>query len=95
LALAQQTAQSWSGWVGKISDSTCGEKHKTADAKERTLQCVRDGAKYTLLVGEPAAKIYTLEGNASEFEKVAGSLAKVQGDLNGTTLKATSVESHR
>jgi photosystem II stability/assembly factor-like uncharacterized protein len=68
----QQTAQVWSGWVGKIEKS---------------------GSRYTLSVGEPAAHVYTLDGNAAEFEKFVGTLVKVQGDLNGTTLKVTKVES--
>lgn len=93
-AQAERTAQSWSGWVGKIADSTCGVKHKTSDAKQCTLDCVKSGAKYTLVIGEPGATVYTLDGNASEFEKLAGSLVKVQGDLSGITLKVTKVESY-
>ena len=89
------TSQVWSGWVGKITDSTCGAMHKTADAKECTLMCIRNGAKYALVVGEPAAKIYTLDGTASDFEPLAGAMAKVQGDLSGTTIKVTSAEAHR
>jgi hypothetical protein len=87
--------QVWSGWVGKVSDSTCGATHKVADAKQCTLECVRNGAKYALIVGEPAAKVYTLDGNASDFEPLAGAMAKVQGDLNGTTVKVTTAEPHR
>jgi len=90
----QQSPQVWSGWVGKVTDSTCGGTHKIADAKECTTQCVRGGAKYALAIGEPAAKVYTLEGNASSFEPLAGSMAKVQGDLNGTTVKVTTAEAH-
>ena len=92
-ALLQQSAQSWSGWVGRISDSNCGAVHKMSDAKQCTLQCVKKGAKYVLLVGEPTDHIYKLEGNSSEFEKLAGAPAKVQGDLSGTTLKVTKAES--
>jgi photosystem II stability/assembly factor-like uncharacterized protein len=68
----QQTAQMWSGWVGKIEKS---------------------GSRYTLAVGEPAAHVYTLDGNTAEFEKFLGTLVKVQGDLDGTTMKVTKVES--
>ena len=89
---AQQTAQSWSGWVGRNSDSSRGATHTMSDPKQCTLQCVKNGTKYVLLVGEPADHVYTLEGNASEFEKLASAMAKVQGDLNGTTLKVTKVE---
>jgi hypothetical protein len=93
--LQGSSPQVWSGWVGKVSDFTCGAMHKTADAKECTLMCARNGAKYALVVGEPAAKIYTLDGNASDFEPLAGAMAKVQGDLNGTTIKVTTAEAHR
>jgi hypothetical protein len=93
--LAQQhSPQVWSGWVGKVTDSNCGAMHKIADAKECTLQCVRAGGKYALAIGEPAAKIYTLDGNSSSFEPLAGTMAKVQGDLNGTTVKVTTAEAH-
>jgi hypothetical protein len=87
--------QVWSGWVGKVTDSACGAMHKTADAKQCTLMCVRNGAQYALVVGEPAANIYTLDGTGSSFEPLAGAMAKVQGDLNGTTIKVTSAEVHR
>ena len=95
IARAESSPQAWSGWVGKVSDSTCGAKHKMTDAKQCTLECVRKGAKYALIVGEPAAKVFTLEGHASNLEQLAGAMAKVQGDLNGTTIRATSVEAHR
>ena len=95
IARAESSSQAWSGWVGKVSDSTCGAKHKMADAKECTLMCVRNGAKYSLVVGEPAAKVFTLEDHASEFEGLAGAMAKVQGDLNGTTIRVTTAEAHR
>jgi hypothetical protein len=96
MAQAQPSStQAWSGWVGKVSDSNCGAKHKIADAKKCTLACVQKGAKYALVVGEPAAKVFTLEGHAADFEKLAGAMAKVQGDLNGTTIKVTSVEAFR
>ena len=91
-ALAQQTSQNWSGWVGRISDSNCGVMHKSSDPKQCTLACVKGGAKYSLVIGEPGDKVFTLDGNASEFEKLAGSMAKVQGDLNGNTINVSRVE---
>jgi hypothetical protein len=52
----------------------------------------KSGSNYTLAIGEPPARVYTLEGKTAEFEKFLGALVKVQGDLNGTTLKVTNVE---
>lgn len=94
-AAPDRSPQVWSGWVGTVSDTNCGAKHKIADARQCTLMCVRNGAKYALVVGTPAAKVYTLDGHASDLEKLAGTMAKVQGDLKGNTIEVTSAESLR
>lgn len=52
----------------------------------------KSGADYNLVIGEPAARVYTLEGNPAEFENLMGELVKVQGDLSGTTLRVTKIE---
>jgi hypothetical protein len=51
------------------------------------------GGDYNLVIGEPAARVYTLDGDSTEFENLVGELVKVQGDLSGTTLRVTKVES--
>lgn len=77
--------------TGFIGDSTCGLKHMSGGAKKCTVRCVNTmGAKYALLSN---GKIYTLEGQESELEKVAGEHAKVTGTLQGTTMKVSSVVS--
>jgi hypothetical protein len=39
-------------------------------------------------------KTYTLDGDASKLEPLAGVMSKVQGDLDGTTVKVTTAEKH-
>ena len=76
---------------GTISDATCGVKHgmmKDATDKQCTLGCVKMGSKYVLVIGD---KVYTLEGNAGNLEKLAGEKAKVTGTVEGTTVQVASV----
>jgi len=76
---------------GTISDTTCGIKHammKNATDKQCTLGCAKMGSKYALVVGD---KVYTLEGNAGNLEKLAGEKARVTGTVEGTTVQVASV----
>jgi len=52
----------------------------------------KSGEDYRLVIGEPADRVYTLEGNRAEFEKLVGQIVKVQGDLSGSTLRVTKIE---
>jgi hypothetical protein len=49
-------------------------------AAECTRECVKQGAKYALVVGK---KVYTLEGHEAELEKLAGERATVKGSAMG------------
>lgn len=73
---------------GTISDAMCGVKHKTANAKQCTLGCVKMGGNYALVVGD---KVYTLEGKKAELDKLAGEKAKVTGTVDGMKIQVTSV----
>ena len=57
-----------------------------------TRTCVKQGSKYTLVVGD---KVYTLEtADKSALDKLnelAGSSAKVTGDVKGDTIAVKSV----
>jgi hypothetical protein len=78
--------------TGIVSDSMCGAQHMAKDktAAECTRECVTKGSKYALVVGE---KVYTLEGQEAELDKLAGMQAKVKGKVSGDTIAVQSAES--
>src|SRR5882724_4819031 len=92
--LAQTSAQPTTAktLTGVVSDSMCGDKHMAKDksATECTRECVKQGAKYALVVGKT---VYTLEGHEVELDKVAGMKAIVKGKVSGETVAVQSVES--
>jgi hypothetical protein len=79
-------------WTGLVTDSTCGAKHTMipgATDAECTRGCVAKGAKYALEVGRT---LYTLDGGPQDkLNQLAGSRAKVTGNLNGDTIQVVSV----
>ena len=77
-------------FVGIISDSFCGPRHKLPDksAEECTRSCQRKGASYVLVAGE---KIYRLGGHANDLGFLAGQKAKVIGSLQGDKIVVGSV----
>jgi hypothetical protein len=79
-------------FVGIITDSRCGAKHRMADksAKECAQACHQAGAAYALVAGE---NLYILKGRDSDIGELAGQKAKISGTLSGTTIAVTSVAS--
>jgi hypothetical protein len=77
-------------FVGLVSDSDCGPRHKMRDksAEECTRACQRAGSAYVLVAGE---KIYKLEGNANDVAVLAGQKAKITGTLEGNTIIVNQV----
>ena len=78
--------------TGTVADAMCGAKHPVADAAECTKACVKKGSDYALVV---EGKAYTLKADAAakaELDKLAGKLAEVMGDVNGTTVMVKSVK---
>jgi hypothetical protein len=78
---------------GTVSDAMCGAKHPVADAAACTKDCVRKGSDYALIA--EGGKVYTLKANAqekTELDKLAGKMADVSGDVNGTTVTVKSVK---
>lgn len=87
LTLAQAKSKSW---TGTVSDAMCGKKHGMMAGmsdKDCTIQCVKGGSKYALIVGQ---KVYTLEGNTAALEQLAGGKARVTGALKGDTITVES-----
>jgi hypothetical protein len=72
-------------FVGIISDSSCGARHKMMDksAEECARTCQRAGAKYVLVAGET---VYGLRGRTNEVAYLAGQKAKITGSLHGNTI---------
>lgn len=72
-------------FVGLISDSDCGPRHKMRDksAEECTRACQRANADYVLLAGE---RIYRLKGDSNDVGVLAGQKAKITGTLQGNTI---------
>jgi hypothetical protein len=79
-------------FAGMITDSNCGARHSMKSGKspaECARSCVRSGAHYVLVDGE---KSHLLDGDATQFEKLAGERVEVVGVLEGDSIrvKATS-----
>jgi hypothetical protein len=76
-------------FVGVISDSTCGPRHKMLDksAEECARACQRAGAKYVLVAGE---KTYVLHGRTNDIAYLAGQKAKITGSLRGNTIAVSA-----
>ncbi|MBI4902116.1 MAG: hypothetical protein HY820_00675 [Acidobacteria bacterium] len=91
-AAADQTLQ------GKISDSHCGDSHKSQldHGKSRmgdrgcTLACVKNGAKYVLVAD---AKVYNIENQTfAGLRKHAGQTVKLSGEVKENTITVSKVE---
>jgi hypothetical protein len=87
---ARQTAGAEKTLTGVVSDAMCGKTHMAKDksAAECTRMCVQQGQKYALVVGE---KVYTMEGQEAELNRMAGQWVTVRGTLTGDTINVTSV----
>ncbi|PYX88734.1 MAG: hypothetical protein DMG68_07525 [Acidobacteria bacterium] len=77
-------------FVGIVSDSICGPRHKMTDksAEECARACQRAGARYVLLAGD---KVYMLAGSVNDVAYLAGQKAKVTGALQGDTIQVNSI----
>jgi len=77
-------------FVGVISDSSCGARHKMMDksAEECARTCQRAGAKYVLVAGET---VYGLSGRNNDVSYLAGQKAKITGSLRRNTIAVSAV----
>lgn len=76
--------------TGYIADSKCGAKAAHEGARECTIKCVKEGAKY-VFVNDADKKVYAIDSQ----EKVAdhaGHHVTVKGSVEGDTLKLSSIE---
>lgn len=77
-------------FIGIVSDSTCGPRHKLTDksAEECTRVCQRAGARYVLLAGD---RVFFLSGSPNDVAYLAGQKARVLGALQGDTIQVSSI----
>jgi hypothetical protein len=78
-------------FAGLITDSRCGARHRRNSDKssaECARSCVRNGARFVLVDGE---KVYTLEGDPAQLEKLASERVSVEGMLEGGTIKVKAM----
>ncbi len=78
-------------FAGMITDSRCGARHRMNSGKssaECVRSCVRHGAHYVLVDGE---RVYALEGDPVQLEKLAGERVNVVGMLEGDTIRVKAV----
>jgi hypothetical protein len=86
-ALAMAADSSLTGW---ISDSKCGVAAAHDGARDCTLKCVKEGAKY-VFVNDADKKVYVIDAQDKVADH-AGHHVKVTGSVDGDTLKLSSIE---
>ena len=91
IGAASLFAQATQTITGTVTDSMCGAQHMTKDVTpaQCTRTCVKQGSDYALASG---GKVYTLNGDKSQFDKLAGQTVKVKGTVSGNSLSVTSIE---
>ena len=79
--------------TGTVGDAMCRVEHAMPDAKACTLGCFQKGSLYALIVDDTA---YTLETSSDALKmalaELAGSMAAITGDVTGTTIAVTAIE---
>jgi hypothetical protein len=77
-------------WTGYIADSKCGVEAAHDGARECTIKCVKEGAKY-VFVNDADKKVYVID-DQDKVAAHAGHHVTVKGSVDGDTLKLTSIE---
>jgi hypothetical protein len=77
-------------WTGYIADSKCGVKAAHDGARECTIKCVKEGAKY-VFVNDADKKVYAIDAQ-DKVAAHAGHHVTVKGSVDGDTLKLSSID---
>jgi hypothetical protein len=77
-------------WTGYIADSKCGAKAAHEGARECTIKCAKEGAKY-VFVNDADKKVYVIDAQDKVADH-AGHHVTVKGTVDGDTLKLESIE---
>ena len=84
-------------WTGKISDSTCGANRRkgaehrstTMSDHDCTLECAKNGGKFVFVY---KGKVYNIENqDFADLTEHAGHTVRLKGDLQGDTIKVSSI----
>jgi hypothetical protein len=86
-ALAMAADSSLTGW---IADSKCGAKAAHDGARECTIKCAKEGAKY-VFVNDADKKVYVVDAQDKVVDHAAHHV-KVSGTVEGDTLKLSGIE---
>jgi hypothetical protein len=78
--------------TGEVSDAMCGVKHPIKDAAACTRACVGKGSDYALVVKDKAYTLKASDKEKADLDKLAGKMATITGDVNGTTITVASVK---
>jgi hypothetical protein len=90
MILASAAMTSAATFTGTVTDSMCGDDHKSMNMgsdEKCVTECVKMGTKYALYDGK---KTYTLSDQKAAA-KFAAKKVTVTGTLNGTTIEVTSI----
>lgn len=90
LFAASLTSAAEGTWTGYIADSTCGAKAAHEGARECTIKCVKEGAKY-VFVNDADKKVYLVDAQ-DKVAAHAGHHVTVKGTVDGDTLKLESID---
>jgi hypothetical protein len=88
---ARQETTAQQTYEGMVTCSRCGAKHSAAlgqTASTCARVCVHGGANFALV---EADAIYLLDGDLGVLKRLAGQRARVVGELNGKTIRVSSV----
>jgi hypothetical protein len=68
----------------------CGAHHmiQGATAAQCSRKCVKQGSDFALVSG---GQVYTLKGDKSQFDKLAGQKVTIKGKVGGTTITVDSI----
>lgn len=79
-------------WTGYIADSKCGAQAAHEGARECTIKCVKEGAKY-VFVDDVGKKVYPIaDRDQSKVGAHAGHHVTIKGALEGDTINLSSIE---
>jgi hypothetical protein len=92
LALSTITAfaQSSQSITGTATYAMCGAHHmmQGKTPAQCTRECVKEGSDFALASG---GKVYTLKGDKSQFDKLAGQNVTIKGKVDGKTVTVDSI----
>jgi hypothetical protein len=94
LSTLTASAQSGQTLTGTVSDAMCGAHHmmQGKTAAQCARECVKQGSDFALVSG---GKVYTLKGDKSQIDKLAGENVVVKGKVSGTTISVDSIRVSR